>query len=79
MVQVIGLILLHILAALTFLSGCVIYFNILRYAAGIEQIMETFPRSAVDNVSGNRCESDCRSRSREFDPSQVPYFRGDWS
>ena len=26
------------------------------------------PRSAVSNVSGNRCESDCRSRGREFDP-----------
>ena len=29
------------------------------------------------NVSGNRCESDCRSRGREFDPRPVPYFRGD--
>ena len=28
-------------------------------------------------VSGNRCESDCRSRGREFDPGPVPYFRGD--
>ena len=35
------------------------------------------PRSAVGNVSGNRCESDCRSRGREFDPCPVPYFRGD--
>ena len=26
--------------------------------------MSTGPRSAVGNVSGNRCESDCRSRSR---------------
>ena len=34
-------------------------------------------RSAVGNVSGNRCESDCRSRGREFDPCQVPYFCGD--
>ena len=33
--------------------------------------------SAVNNVSGNRCESDCRSRGREFDPSPFPYFRGD--
>ena len=24
-------------------------------------------RSSVGNVSGNRCESDCRSRCREFD------------
>ena len=39
----------------------------------------TGPRSAVGNVSGNRCESDCRSRGPEFDPGPVPYFRGDWS
>ena len=37
------------------------------------------PRSAVGNVSGYRCVSDCRSRGREFDPGHVPYFRGDWS
>ena len=37
------------------------------------------PRSAVGNVSGYRCLSDCRSRGREFDPGLVPYFRGDWS
>ena len=30
-------------------------------------------------TSGNRCESDCRSRGREFDPGPVPYFRGDGS
>ena len=35
-------------------------------------------RKAVDNVSGNRCEFDCRSRGRELDSSPVPYFRGDW-
>ena len=39
--------------------------------------VHTGPRSAVGNVSGNRCESDCRSRGREFDPGPVPYFRGD--
>ena len=39
----------------------------------------TGPRSTVGNVSGYRCVSDCRSRGREFDPGQVPYFRGDWS
>ena len=33
------------------------------------------PRSAVGNVSGYRCMSDCRSRGREFD--RAPYFRGD--
>ena len=36
-------------------------------------------RRAVGNVSGNRCESNCRSRGREFDPGPVPYFRGDIS
>ena len=35
------------------------------------------PRSAVGNVSGYRCVSDCRSRGREFNPGLVPYFRGD--
>ena len=40
-------------------------------------LMLTGPRSAVGNVSGNRCESDCRSRGREFDPGPVTYFRGD--
>ena len=35
------------------------------------------PRSAVGNVSGYRCVSDCISRGREFDPGPVPYFRGD--
>ena len=37
----------------------------------------TGPRSAVGNVSGYRCVSDCRSRGREFDPGPVPNFRGD--
>ena len=40
-------------------------------------IISTGPRSAVGNVSGYRCEADCRSRGREFDPGPVPYFRGD--
>ena len=39
--------------------------------------MNTGPRSAVGNVSGYRCVSDCNSRGREFDPGPVPYFRGD--
>ena len=38
---------------------------------------ETGPRSAVGNVSGYRCVSDCNSRGREFDPGPVSYFRGD--
>ena len=37
----------------------------------------TGPHSAVGNVSGYRCESDCRSRGRELDAGPVPYFRGD--
>ena len=37
----------------------------------------TGPRSAVGNVSGYRCVSDCRSRGREFHPGPVPYFGGD--
>ena len=35
------------------------------------------PHSAVCNVSGYRCVSDCRSRGREFDSGPVPYFRAD--
>ena len=34
----------------------------------------TGPRSAVGNVSGYRCMSDCRSRGREFDPGTVHTF-----
>ena len=37
----------------------------------------TGPRSAVGNVCGYRCVSDCRSSGLEFDPGPVPYFRGD--
>ena len=46
------------------------YFHVLHY---------TGPHSAVGNTSGNRCESDCRSRGRKFNPGPVPYFPGDWS
>ena len=42
-----------------------------------QYLRPTGPRSAVGNVSGYRCVSDCRSRGREFDPGPVPYFRGD--
>ena len=44
------------------------------------ELGSTGPRSAVGNVSGYRCVSDCRSRGREFDefdPGPVPYFRAD--
>ena len=43
----------------------------------LKQQTHTGPRSAVGYVSGNRCESDCRSRGREFDPGPVPNFCGD--
>ena len=39
----------------------------------------TGPCSAVSNMSGYRCVSDCRSRGSEFDPGPVPYFGGDRS
>ena len=37
----------------------------------------TGPCSTVGNVSGYRCEADCRSRVGKFNPGPVPYFRGD--
>ena len=40
----------------------------------ILQNTKTGPRSAVGNVSGNRCQSDCRSRGCEFDPGPVHTF-----
>ena len=46
--------------------------------SAISSAKHTGPRSAVGNVSGYRCVSDCRSRGREFDPGPVPFFRGDW-
>ena len=43
----------------------------------IQWIINTGPHSAVGNESGNRCESDCRSRGGEFDPGLVPYLSED--
>ena len=43
------------------------------------QLLLTGLRSAVSNVSDCRYVSVCKSRGREFDPSPVPYFHGDWS
>ena len=37
-------------------------------------LMDTGPHSPVGNVSGNICESDCRSRGREFDPGPAHTF-----
>ena len=52
--------------------------NLVPYFRG-DWSWNTGPRSAVSNVSGNRCESGCRSRGSEFDPNLVPYFHRDWS
>ena len=37
----------------------------------------TGPRNAVSYVSGNRCESDCRSRDREFLPGPIIFVEID--
>ena len=37
-------------------------------------LKNTGPGSAVSNVPGNICKSDCRSRGRKLDPGPVPYF-----
>ena len=37
----------------------------------------TRPHSAVGNVSGYICESNCRCRGHKLDPGSVPYFCGD--
>ena len=60
------------------ISGC--YYDMLEVHMILPhnyQVSKAGPRSAVGNVSGYRCVSDCRSRGREFDPGPVPYFRGD--
>ena len=63
----------------TWASSFHIYFQWRRLVTVQFKASVTGPRSAVGNVSGYRCEADCRSRGREFDPGPVPYFRGDWS
>ena len=60
----------------TFLLGKFDY-AVNQYFVHILSLVSDKPRSAVGNVSGYRCVSDCRSRGREFDPGPVPYFRGD--
>ena len=47
------------------------------YSLSSNKLLLAGLRTAVGNVSGYRCESDCRSRGRKFDPGPVPYFRGD--
>ena len=63
-------------------SGSTLFASILSLSIMLGNYLQqttsaTGPRSAVGNVSGYRCVSDCRSRGREFDPGPVPYFRGD--
>ena len=54
---------------MTFINTCI--------RSTMAHLIVTGPRSPVGNVSGNRCESVCKTRVREFDAGQVPYFRGD--
>ena len=56
---------------------CTVFYCILMNKCNKDGIVYTRLRSAVGNVSGYRCVSDCRSRGRKFDPGPVPYFRGD--
>ena len=62
---------------LTLTSGLISRFFVLYYSLLSSNVTYTGPHSAVGNVSGSRCEFDCRSRGREFDPGRVPYFGGD--
>ena len=43
----------------------------------VAEARHTAPCSTFSNVSGYRCEADCRSGGRKFDPGPVPYFHGD--
>ena len=58
----------HLIDSIIYEHSCKILFLLVSVAG---------PHSAVGNVSGYRCVSDCISRGREFDPGPVPYFRGD--
>ena len=60
---------------LKFFEAAILHIVVQKAKKGTDQTAG--PRSAVGNVSGYRCVSDCRSRGREFDPGPVPYFRGD--
>ena len=56
-------------------DSCIVYVKSRSLTLYAAKYWFTGPRSAVGNVSGYRCVSDCRSRGREFDPGPVPYFR----
>ena len=50
------------------------YSDVIARIRSAEHFNFTRPNIAVGNVSGNSCESDCRSKGREFDLGLVPYF-----
>ena len=49
--------------------------NLKQYPWKVYRHLKTGPRSAVCNMSGNRYESDYRSKGNEFHPGSVPYFQ----
>ena len=59
-------------------SWCMLCFEldtiIIYLSTGSSQAHIPEPHSAVSNVSGYKCMSDCRSRGREFDPGPVHTF-----
>ena len=57
----------HLLLTTYYLSLITYYLLLTTYHLLLITYHITGPRSAVSNVSGNRCESDCRSRGRKFD------------
>ena len=61
------------------------YFSTKTYVVGTQKnllnervLKVSSNRLTVGNMSGYRCESDCKSRGHEFDPGPVQYFRGDF-
>ena len=68
---------MHAMPFVIYLKNVCIYARWKRLSQETPPMTHAGPRSAVGNMSGFRCVSDCRSRGREFDPGPVPYFRGD--
>ena len=56
------------------LSGTLSEFQLFGSRSGSTIWVQTWPCSAVGNMSDFRYVSDCRSRVCEFDPGPVPYF-----
>ena len=61
----------HAAAGRLGLNTRLILINVKRITYRLFNSLHTGPRSAVGNVSCNRCESDSRSRGRKFDPGSV--------